>query len=157
MRMRLARDQLPRLTAALARADLRETGGQLFGEQLAPSNFLVTELTVQARPGTFARFIVDLVQAAREAVRFFDRTEHRYARFNYIGEWHSHPSFDLHPSQTDAETMRQLVRDPDFRGKFAVLMIVRLDGAKVTLGAWVFDAMGAERAITLETDGDEQQ
>lgn len=157
MRLQLARDQVQKLTTALARAGVRETGGQLFGEQLAPSEFRVTELTVQARQRTFARFMVDLLQAARDAVRFFDRTEHRYTRFNYVGEWHSHPSFEVHPSGTDAETMRQLVCDPGFRGTFAVLMIARLDGAKLTLGAWVFDPTGAEMAITLEADGDEER
>lgn len=152
MRVRLANDQVQKLEAALARAGRREIGGQLFGEQLATSDFWVTELTVQARLGTFTRFMVDLLQAARDAIRFFDRTEHRYMRFNYIGEWHSHPSFDVRPSGTDAETMRRLVRDPEFRGIFAVLMIVRLYGGTLTMGAWLFDPQGAERAITLEMD-----
>src|SRR5688572_23060176 len=92
VQIRLASDHVQRLRAALARAGRRETGGQLFGEQLAISYFRVTELTVQARPGTFARFLVDVFQAARDALNFFDRTGHEYRRFNYIGEWHSHPS-----------------------------------------------------------------
>lgn len=150
MQIRLASDHVQRLRASLARAGRRETGGQLYGEQLAISDFRVTELTVQARPGTFARFLVDVFQAARDALNFFDRTGHEYRRFNYIGEWHSHPSFDVHPSDTDVNTMRGLVRDPKFRGSFAVLMIVRLDGNVVSCGAWVFDPRGAEHAITVE-------
>jgi hypothetical protein len=148
----LAADQTRRLIAALKRVGIREIGGQLFGEQLAPSNFRVTELTVQSRPGTFARFVVDLLQAARDAVRFFDRTEHRYKRYNYIGEWHSHPSFAVQPSGPDMETMRGLVRDSQFMGTFAVLMIVRLDAETLTSGAWVFDPQGGERAIMLEVE-----
>lgn len=109
MKIALAADQTGSLIAALKHAGVKEIGGQLFGEQLAPSDFRVTELTVQSRPGTFARFIVDLLQAARDAVRFFDRTEHRYMRYNYIGEWHSHPSFAVQPSCTDVATMRDLV------------------------------------------------
>ena len=101
MRLRLAVDQTARLVAALEKAGKREIGGQLFGEQLAPSDFDVTELTIQARRGSFARFMVDLLQAARDAMHFFNRTEHRYTRYNYIGEWHSHPSFAVHPSGTD--------------------------------------------------------
>lgn len=150
MRIKLAADQTAKLAAALARAGTKEIGGQMFGEQLAPSAFLVTELTVQARPGTLARFVVDLLQAARDAVRFFDRTEHRYTRYNYIGEWHSHPSFAVQPSGTDVKTMRTLVRDPEFVGTFAVLMIVRLDGGALMSGAWLFDPKGAERKVTLE-------
>ena len=98
MRLRLPADQTSRLVAALEKAGKREIGGQLFGEQLAPSHFVVTELTIQTRRGSFARFVVDLLQAARDAIRFFERTEHHYTRFNYIGEWHSHPSFAVQPS-----------------------------------------------------------
>lgn len=154
MRVRLAGDQTAKLGAALVRAGRREIGGQLFGEQLAPSDFLVTELTIQARPGTIARFMVDLMQAARDAVRFFDRTDHRYTRYNYIGEWHSHPTFAVHPSGIDIGTMRALVGDRQFVGSFAVLMIVRIDGDRLTTGAWLFDPNGTEREITLELQND---
>ena len=151
MRIRLPNDQLEVLRQALHRAGTKEIGGQIFGEQLAPSDFVASELTLQKRPGTFARFIVDLVQAARDAMRFFDRTQHQYTRYNYIGEWHSHPSFEVEPSGTDLGTMRDLVSDPDFKGLFAVLMITRLEsGGCVTCRAWVFDPKGHEAAVTVE-------
>jgi len=150
VRLRLPNSELERLRQALAAAGTKEIGGQIYGEQLAPSDFRASELTFQKRPGTFARFVVDLLQAARDAVRFFDRTEHRYTRFNYIGEWHSHPSFEVRPSGTDVAAMRDLVRDPEFRGHFAVLMIVRLDPDRLHVGGWVFDPRGAEQAIQLE-------
>jgi hypothetical protein len=151
VRIRLANDQVQKLKPALTQAGTREIGGQLFGEQLAPSDFRITELTVQARRGSFARFMVDLLQAARDALRFFDRTEHRYTRFNYIGEWHSHPSFEIKPSPTDVQTMVDLVTDPAFRGSFAIMLIVRLDADVVSAGAWLFDPQGTARAIDLET------
>lgn len=154
MKVRVTSDQTAKLVAALKRAGKREIGGQLFGEQLAPSDFVVTELAVQARPGTVARFVVDLLQAARDAVRFFDRTEHRYTQYNYIGEWHSHPSFTVQPSGPDIATMRSLVRDPEFKGLFAVLVIVRLDGDTLSAGACLFDPQGAEHGIDLEIDLD---
>lgn len=150
MRVKLAGDQTKKLAAALVRAGRQEIGGQLFGEQLAPSNFLVTELTIQSRPGTISRFLVDLIQAARDAVRFFEHTAHQYSQHNYIGEWHSHPSFAVRPSNIDIAVMRRLVADPDFNGRFAVLMIVRLDGGALTCRAWLFDPNGPAFAITLE-------
>ncbi|GAM99782.1 hypothetical protein U91I_03437 [alpha proteobacterium U9-1i] len=157
MRLRIAPDQAAKIATALARAGTREIGGQMFGEQLAPSDFRVSELTVQKRGGAFARFVVDVVQAMKDARRFFDRTKHDYRRFNYIGEWHSHPSFAVEPSVTDATTMRKLVADAEFRGAFAVLMIVRLDGDKITRGAWLFDPRGGERLVTLEFEHDDRK
>lgn len=150
MRIRVSSVEVARLIDALSRAGVREIGGQLFGEQLAPSDFRVTELTIQSRPGSFARFVVDLWQATRDAISFYDRTQHAYTYHNYIGEWHSHPSFEVKPSRTDTLTMYNLVRDYDFKGNFAVLMIVRLDSNIMTSGAWLFDPRGAEQAVLLE-------
>lgn len=150
MHLILAADQKHKLVEALTQAGTKEIGGQLFGELLEPSKFLITDLVVQARPGSFARFMVDLFQAAREAMRFFDRTAHRYANFNYIGEWHSHPSFAVRPSSTDVQTMRELVLEPDFPGNFAVLVIVRLDVDELTVGSWVFDPQGHESEAKFE-------
>lgn len=138
------------LRDALRRAGTKEIGGQMYGEQLAPSDFLATELTFQERPGTFARFIVDLLQATRDALRFFDRTQHRYSRYNYIGEWHSHPSFEAAPSSTDISAMRDIVFDPEYRGTFAVLMITRLDDERLTCNGWLFDPKGREFPTTIE-------
>lgn len=151
MQLILAADQKHRLVEALTQAGTREIGGQLFGELLEPSKFLITDLVVQAaRPGSFSRFIVDLFQAAGEAIRFFDRTAHRYVTFNYIGERYSHPSFAVRPSSTDVQTMRDLVLEPDFPGNFAALVIVRLDVDQLTVGSGVFDPQGRESEAKFE-------
>lgn len=150
MRLRLPNDQIGQLTEALRRAGTKEIGGQIFGEQLAASDFRAAEFTVQKRRGSFARFFVDLTQAARDAMRFFHKTQHRYLRYNYIGEWHSHPSFTVTPSPTDVQSMIELVTDPSFRGNFAALLIVRLTDNTLTLSAQVFDRAGACQAISVE-------
>lgn len=150
MHLILAVDQRDKLLEALERAGSKEIGGQLFGELLAPSKFLITELVVQPRVGSFSRFVVDLFQAAKAAMQFFDRTGHRYSTFNYIGEWHSHPSFAVMPSLTDIETMRNLVHETDFAGNFAVLMIVRADAGTLSVGSWVFDPQGRESEAKFE-------
>jgi hypothetical protein len=43
----------------------------------------------------------------------------------HIGEWHSHPSFSVHPSPTDISTMTEIVEDEAAEITFAVLLIVR--------------------------------
>lgn len=154
MKLRIEPESLRVLEAALQDAASNEIGGQIFGQQLAPSDFLVSEITVQRRMGSFARFVVDVAQAMLDAVRFFDRTRHRYTRFNYIGEWHSHPSFEVAPSTTDRDTMRALVGDSGFRGNFAVLVIARLDSTGLTCGGWIFDPDGGEHPLTIETTHD---
>lgn len=150
MRIRLTRESFYDLRQALERGGIRETGGQLFGEQIAPSDFVVTRLTVQHQVGSFSRFVVDIVQAMRDALEFFRSTNRQFARFNYIGEWHSHPSFAIEPSHTDTTAMRDIVNDADFRGHFAVLVIARLQEASVSCGGWVFDRCGGAEPVTIE-------
>lgn len=152
MRLRLPPDQMLALHTALQKAGLKEIGGQIFGEQLAPSDFRVKELTFQKRPGTFARFIVDLAQAARDSLRFFEKTGHQYTKFNYIGEWHSHPSFEVKPSNIDISAMHSIVNAASFQGTFAVLMIARLDSVQPTCGAWLFDTIGRVQSVLLEIE-----
>lgn len=152
MLLRIPRDQLTRVRDALIAAGGREIGGQLYGEQLAPSEFRATAIAIQRRRGSWARFFVDLLQAGRDAARFFDQTGHRYSRFNYIGEWHSHPSFSVHPSTTDIGTMTSLVNDPEFQGSFAILMIVKRNDKGVECGAWVFNTSDVPAPVTLELE-----
>jgi integrative and conjugative element protein (TIGR02256 family) len=57
---------------------------------------------------------------------FFQRTGCDYSRFNYLGEWHSHPSFSARPSATDIRTMTEIVETRSSAISFAVLLVVRL-------------------------------
>lgn len=115
-----------RLAEALRKAGSREIGGILMGEHVSENTFVVRDISIQRQGDTFASF----VRAARQVLgalrRFFAKTGYDYTRCNYLGEWHSHPSFSPMPSTTDCETMWSIVEDPGVGANFAVLMIVRL-------------------------------
>ena len=96
------------------------------GEHVGPDAFRILDITVDHGGGSFARFVRVIRHHGRGLLAFFRRTGDQYRRFNYIGEWHSHPSFGLHPSGTDVETMRRIVDDQSVGANFAVLLIVRL-------------------------------
>jgi hypothetical protein len=152
VKLHLPAEQANVLVEALTHARTNEVGGQIYGQQLAASDFRITDITLQRKSGTFARFVVDLVQAARDAFAFFERTRHSYPQYNYIGEWHSHPSFAVQPSTTDVAAMRSVVQDTAFKGNFAVLMIAKLDDAGLHCGGWLFDPRGREEPVTIEFD-----
>jgi proteasome lid subunit RPN8/RPN11 len=113
------------LLGDLRKAGKREIGGLLLGEHIASDRFKVVEITVQHTGGGVATFRRDptLHRAAIEA--FFKRTGCDYQRFNYLGEWHSHPSFATRPSLCDAQEMGALLADPNLGTSFAVLLIAR--------------------------------
>ena len=118
-------EQAEILRTALTRAGHREIGGVLMGEHVGTNEFVVRELTVHRR-GSFASFLRRIEDAMGQMREFFKRTGHDYRRYNYLGEWHSHPSFEPLPSSTDDASMLDIVQDADVGANFAVLLIVKL-------------------------------
>src|SRR2546427_2280770 len=114
------------IKAALHKAQRREVGGVLMAEHSGPNRFEVRELTVHRRGSVF-NFVRAIEEALGRLRDFFHRTEYDYTRFNYIGEWHSHPSFQPVPSSRDDSSMREIIHDPKLGANFVVLLIVKLD------------------------------
>lgn len=113
------------ITIALRKSGEREIGGILMGEHAGPSEFKVTKITVQKRGGisSFIRIIEDAVGKLNA---FFRQNNNDYSRFNYIGEWHSHPLFPPYPSSKDDNSMLEIITDETVGANFAVLVIVKL-------------------------------
>lgn len=139
MRLILPRKLQLALLDHLRRAGSREIGGILMGEQVEPGTFRVADFSVDAVTGDAAHFVRSPAHHRETLVAFFNRTGHDYVRHNYVGEWHSHPSFPVAPSPADVESMRHLV-DGERDITFAALLIVRrrlfrrLDAAAYAFG-----------------------
>jgi hypothetical protein len=125
VRLLLPGEVAERLVGALRDAGRKEVGGVLMGEHVSEGVFRVRDLTVQRR-GTFASFVREVGLTLGPLRRFFRETGDDYTRYNYVGEWHSHPSFATEPSHRDAESMWRIVEDHAVGANFAVLLIVRL-------------------------------
>ncbi|HRX72915.1 MAG TPA: Mov34/MPN/PAD-1 family protein [Hyphomonas sp.] len=124
MRLEFPAPLRSRIRRDLVAAGRREIGGVLMGEQLAPGHFRIVDFSVDPRSGGGAHF-VRRPEYHREALEeFFARTESEFDRFNYLGEWHSHPSFPTIPSQQDVNAMHCLV-EHEQEISFSVLLIVR--------------------------------
>jgi [CysO sulfur-carrier protein]-S-L-cysteine hydrolase len=126
MRIELAPDIERKVRSALRTAGRREIGGMLFAEQLAAGKFCVIDLSLDLFSGSHTAFRRDPKTHQKMLEQFFQRTGHNYQRFNYLGEWHSHPSFSVRPSTKDVDTMTDIVTDPSSAISFAILLIVRL-------------------------------
>lgn len=125
----LPRDITNRLISALAKAKCREIGGVLLGEHVGFNQFKVHEITIH-RQGSVVSFLRRIEDALFQINRFFKKTEKNYTRFNYIGEWHSHPLFEPFPSSKDDESMLEIIQDSAVGANFAVLLIVKLDSSR---------------------------
>lgn len=121
----LPNDQRAQLRNCLRGAGRREIGGILMGEQVAPDHFRIVDFSVDETTGTAAHFVRSPDHHAQALDIFFRKTGSDFKRFNYLGEWHSHPSFPVRPSHEDVISMQSLVngeRDIDF----SALLIIRL-------------------------------
>ncbi len=138
MRLHLPPDLTEKLKAELRRAGPREIGGVLVGEHLGDAEFRLVDLSVQRSGGDAACFVRRPEQHAGFLQEFFARTGAAYERFNYIGEWHSHPSFPATPSAVDLRQMQDIVISGPDAPHFAVLIVVRLEGEVIRLSALAF-------------------
>jgi integrative and conjugative element protein (TIGR02256 family) len=149
---------LNRLQRELRRAGRREIGGVLMGEHVQDEVFRVVDFSVQHSGGWHCGFIRRPDEHQAQLDQFFRRTGADYTRFNYLGEWHSHPSFEPLPSITDFRTMQSIVDDPAVGVNFLVLLIPRLARwRKIELSAMVFRKGGEPYPVSLSVERTESE
>jgi proteasome lid subunit RPN8/RPN11 len=130
-----------------------EMGGILVGEYVEADTFRLVDISFQKNGGTVAHFVRDPLHHKAFLADFFARTGGNYRKFNYIGEWHSHPSFEPRPSGEDIATMFDLVGDPEVGVNFAILIIARLlRWNRVQISATLFRSGVMPEAISVEVD-----
>lgn len=148
MIVRLPREQRMALIAALKDAGSREIGGILMGEHVGVDEFRVASLTIQRRGGSIARFVRFVEHAVTALAKFFRDTHSDFTRFNYLGEWHSHPLFEPRPSPEDDASMMKILFDDKVGARFVVLMIAKLEAGEFVASARLYTKSG-HSAITL--------
>lgn len=103
----------------------REIGGIIMGEELGENLFRIVDFTVDMKSGTKKDFFRNSEEHDQALADFFKKTGGNYCRFNYLGEWHTHPNYNVYPSSNDISSMQNLV-DETGGVEFAVLFISRL-------------------------------
>jgi [CysO sulfur-carrier protein]-S-L-cysteine hydrolase len=156
MKLILNQPVLRQLQTELSAAHRREIGGLLLGEHVEGETFRVAELTVQRTGGSAAHFVRDPHLNKKQLDEFFERTGRDYEKFNYLDEWHSHPSFEPRPSTTDIQTMQSIVEDPAVGVNFLVLLIVTLKRRnQIEVSGMIFQAGVAPRDVQISLAEDE--
>ena len=130
MKLRIGKKTIKEWQKALKKAGDREIGGILFGEHIEDSDFKVIQATKQNKGGNQTHFQRDASKAIKDIGRLNARYKNNHERFNYLGEWHSHPNVPALPSAQDEATMRQLLVESDATVNFLVLIIIRLNNNK---------------------------
>ena len=121
--------QLNAMRGCLTTGGLREIGGWLAAEQLAPGKFELVGFTVDLDVGTHNRFSSLPTTHGAQLDDILAANADRKGRVDYLGEWHSHPTFPPVPSDIDVAAMTKMVEKSG--PSFATLLIVRLLAAAV--------------------------
>jgi [CysO sulfur-carrier protein]-S-L-cysteine hydrolase len=153
MQLLLPSRLIQRLQAELKRAGDREIGGLLMGEHVLDEVFRIVDITVQRSGGDRACFIRQPKNHQKALKKFFARTGNDFTRFNYLGEWHSHPSFAPSPSSTDVATIQSMGADPSIGVNFLVLLIAKRNSlGNFEASATLFTVDAPPRHITLQDE-----
>ena len=152
MKLRIDNKTTEDWRSALLVAGSKEIGGILFGEHVGEADFRIVEATLQRRMGNEVAFRRKARIARREIKRMSTRYGHDHERYNYLGEWHSHPNAPATPSTRDRRTIREILSHPDTDANFLVLLIIRLaEGGFLEMSARCFLASGHDLNCEIET------
>lgn len=154
MKLRITKTTVEQWVSDLKAAGHREIGGVLFGEQIAKGDFRLVEATRQHFWGGTATTFKRRGSTAREEIlRLHERTGGNPERFNYLGEWHSHPNAPTVPSLQDEITMYELLADQAGAVNFLVLIIVKLEAEScVCIGAQTYLGSGHKLNCEIEIE-----
>lgn len=138
-----------RMRRELGRAGRVEIGGVLMAEQIEPGHFRLVDFTVDRQRGGAAHFVRSVDDHRAALGVFFKKTGSDFSRFNYLGEWHSHPNHMPIPSSEDSASMMSLVEgERDI--PFALLLVVRRTWRTLTLSATLFERGQSPRPVDVK-------
>ena len=123
------------------------------GEHVRDDVFKIVDMSVQRSGGSVDCFVRNPTEHQAILQAFFARTGGDYTRFNYLGEWHSHPVFEPVPSAVDVATMQSIVEEPSVGVNFLVLVVVKRAGRKKVEGsATIFQAKVLPRSVGIVSE-----
>lgn len=154
MRVEFPKAVRARMRKALSRAGRREIGGVLMAEQIEAGRFRIVDFSVDAEVGGAAHFVRSVEHHHLALREFYESTGSDFSRFNYLGEWHSHPNHPPFPSAKDVMSMGSLV-DGERDIPFALLLIVRATWwRQMVMSATLFQqGRSPERAEIVALEG----
>lgn len=125
-----------------------ETKGALFAEKLDNTTFKIDDVYFESKVGNIA--FVELInnnKYKKYQKNYHKQNNYDYTNHNYIGDWHSHPMFELFPSNFDQQ---EVIRDLEkSNAKFLIQIIVKVINNKLIGNAFYYDRYLTAKKIEL--------
>lgn len=126
-----------------------ETKGALFARKIDDETFEIDAVYIEKKVGTFAFVILENNCRYKKFQAVYNKKHHYdYKNHNYIGDWHSHPSFALFPSEYDkSEVVEDLTKS---NANFLIQMIVKENKGKLIGNCFFYNKQEIAKKIELE-------
>ena len=144
----IPQEQAEIIQRQLIKCGLNETKGALFAYKIRDDYFQVDGVYIETKVGNIA--FVELFNNKRYRdfqYRYHKKHTFDYVNHNYIGDWHSHPSFELFPSSFDQEEVKRDLKKSNAR--FLIQIIFKLEKDTLKGNAFFYDKYKSAEKINL--------
>ena len=131
MKIIVQKTVVSKIIDALKRAGLNETKGACFASRISNDCYSIEDVFLSKEKGTtfFSNLKINFSYKRFEK-RYFKKHKYDYVNHNYIGDWHSHPSFDCLPSNYDKKEAFEELNNSN--ANFLIQLIVKLIDNEIT-------------------------
>ena len=115
-----------------------ETKGALFACKKDDSTFEIEDIYIEPSVGSFAFVkLYNNKSYKRFCQKYFSKHEDEDNVHNYIGDWHSHPSFSCYPSSYDKQEVEEDLRQSN--ALFLIQIILKIEHNKLIGNAFLYN------------------
>lgn len=126
-----------------------ETKGALFAHKIDDNTFEIEDVYFEKRIGSFVFVSLENSLRYKKFQKEYDRKHHYdYRNHNYIGDWHSHPSFALFPSGYDSNEVVDELKESN--ANFLIQIIVQEKENKLIGNCFLYNSSVTAKQIELE-------
>ncbi len=125
-----------------------ETKGALFARRINDELFEIDAVYLEKKIGSFAFVVLENNSKYKEFQKKYNKTHHfDFKNHNYIGDWHSHPSFELIPSGYDIKEVQNDLEKSN--ANFLIQIIVKVSNDRLIGNAFLYDNNKSAEKIEL--------
>lgn len=137
MKIIVKKEVADKIKKAVKKAGKKEIKGACFAEKIDDNIFEIEDVYISKIGSfSFSNLVVSFKYRMFEN-KYFKKHSNDYEKHNYIGDWHSHPSFELVPSSYDKkEVIDELSKS---NAHFLIQIIVKISNENLQMKCYHYN------------------
>jgi [CysO sulfur-carrier protein]-S-L-cysteine hydrolase len=126
-----------------------ETKGALFAKQIDDDHYEIDEVYLERQIGSIAFVrLYNNQRYKRFQKQYHAKHDDDFLHHNYIGDWHSHPSFECVPSSFDRMEVEMDLQQSN--ANFLIQVILKVEYNKLVGDAFLYNKDASAQQIQLD-------